>query len=679
MESYPSKAIRYDLLVVLVGLACTLAVEHFVSNFSHSRFFTASTTLAFFLTSLNFVHGKAVALDDEDYNRALIHRPGFAILDFALNVSVVLAFVFMALYLENPRGLVISNIVVRGIDVAIVVLVMRISEDSAVNRAQRSWLLFDFFALAVFGSALTLLLVGAIGELPVAAVFLTVIVLDILVDYSYNYRMYFSSAGSWKEMADVWDTAQGEHGDIYRRSIIYPALASAYQFKDKKVLDLGCGNGCVPRMIEKLGANGTTAVDKYEEMIRVAKQYPSQVAYRQLDIEASQCRLDEQGFDVVIACFTLQDCESIMAPLHFIRENIADNGRAIIIFENDAAFGGEALRTTGRRALDPESTAGLGRRWLIFWDARFVSLSQSDTWTKQIEDRAAVVAAPLSKTRVTVTRHWSLLSYLRSAAIQQLELASWAIDLHVNGPAEHPIFRKYELSPKFSLLSLRRREDNVIQGPTRSLPLVLIAGVSGTGKSHLGKFVAENTEHVVVVNLDDFYRDKSDNKAPLRRGQSDWESADSIDLGAAAEAVDSLVRGQTVKIPKYDMEHNRVIGDYAVDACNAKVIVVQGLFAFDVFVPSAARISRVLLVGSRMRLFCRRIKRDLTERRRTFWHALLHALRLLLVDHRYEKRNEVIANFKYPCNLNAKGLMTQLWRDASLDVSAVRGDATFVT
>jgi uridine kinase/SAM-dependent methyltransferase len=667
METSPSKAIRYDLLVVLIGVACALAAERFVDKYSSARLIS---TAAFFITSLNFLHGKTVALDDESYNRALIHRPGFALLDFVLNVAVVLTFVFMALYLDDPTRLLRSNIIVRAIDVLIILGVKHVSDQPVLNRAQNTWLGIDAFALVVFGSALAFWQFPSTGAIP--ALFLAVVLLDICIDYRVNRRMYFSTAQSWGEMVDIWDAAQGRGGDIYRRHVVIPALSAACNFAGKSVLDLGCGNGCVSRFAEDAGAKQVVAVDKYESMIEAAGQYlRSKVRYIERDMDTCDEILKPDGFDIVIACFSLQDCEEIEKPLRMIWSNLAQGGRAFIVFENDAAFESEAGHvTTGRRPLDRRSHAGRGRRWLIFWGSPFAMLSQSDTWQKQTDAMAALAMVNTARTVITITRHWSIFEYLRAAKLAGLQPAAAPSEIPSAGSLDNPVLRKYTARPKFSMLSLERREDRIRPRFAHSLPLILIAGSSGTGKTHLTRHLQRAWENVVVVNLDDFSFDKKDKRLAPSREKPDWESPDNVDMGAAAAAIDKLLQHQDAEIPIYDMKQSEIAGHRIVSGASADLVVVEGLFAFHVFAPKTDDVTRILLSGSGPRLLFRRVGREFTAGRRGRLHCIPHSIKLWWNDSRYEKANSPMTDKIYPYDMDCQELAERIRAEAHLQTQS---------
>ena len=170
----------------------------------------------------------------------------------------------------------------------------------------------------------------------------------------------------------------------------------------------------------------------------------------------------------------------------------------------------------------------------------------------------------------------------------------------------------------------------------------------------------------MVVNLDDFYLDDEAARSIFPGETPDWESSITIDLKAAAKAVDALVRRQEVTIPIYDMERSAVSGQRIVSGAKARVIVVEGLFAFKIFAPSANQISRVVLDGWWPRLFCRRVKRDRAERRRGLGPSIIRSMQLVWQSRSRSKANREMMNFTYPCRLPARELATRIWKDAQL-------------
>src|SRR5262249_47734130 len=156
--------------------------------------------IAFLFSSLNFFHGKVVTLEDEDYNNALTDRPGLALADYVLNLLVILCFVFMAFLLDKPGRLITANLVLRTVDLILVLNVRSAIPRESLRKAQNTWLWIDASAIVYFLVFLWLYWPPYEHHLATSIAFLVVTLLDILLDYAINRKMYFSMADSWDDM-----------------------------------------------------------------------------------------------------------------------------------------------------------------------------------------------------------------------------------------------------------------------------------------------------------------------------------------------------------------------------------------------------------------------------------------------------------------------------------------------
>ena len=663
MEVNPSKLIRYDLLVVLVGVACSLAAERFVNppaDISHpvSVIAIRFSTAAFLLTALNFLHAKTVTLDDEDYNRVLVNLPGFALADFALNVLVVLTFVFMSLYLANAKQILFLNITLRVIDIPLTLLVRKSSNEPVIRKAQNSWFVIDIIAICCFSLGLVFHSVRD-NALDISLLFFGIIIADITTDYTVNYHLYFSSAGSWQDMASLWDDAQGRDGDVYRRKIIIPAIASLASIAGRRVLDLGCGNGCLSRALIRLGSGSVTAVDRHQSMLAKAQQYPStNISYLSIDLDDPTASLGHSAFDIVIACFSLQDCNNIGNPLKLLSTHLAVDGRAFLIYENDRAFTGKVGHvTTNRLALDSSRRAGRGQRWLVSWNRSYAIVGQSDVTVSTSDRLNQLVNSPSQGAVSTVTRYWDTISYLKESAIAGLSLASWPIVLHPENVADGSVLEKYENNPRFSLIELMRQDDQGSSSAT--IPLIFVAGVSGTGKSRLSEYIHSSMPDCVTISLDDFYHEQGDARIPLKHGRPDWESRRSLDLDAAAKVVHAVVNRQVSTMPVYDMATSHIIGERIIDPSKATCVIVEGVFSFDLFIPQVPRPVRMLVTSSARTVY-RRVMRDIKEKRRGFFRSVVHSCALLFKARLYESDYVLLATCKVSCTASLDTMVSLL-------------------
>ena len=103
--------------------------------------------------------------------------------------------------------------------------------------------------------------------------------------------------------------------------------------KDKKILDLGCGNGKVSRILSKNGAK-VYGVDKTEEQLSIARESESKVVYFLGDIT----NLNEidlpKDFDIIISLMTFLylDEKQIIETLLQIKKHIKKDG--VFIYAN---------------------------------------------------------------------------------------------------------------------------------------------------------------------------------------------------------------------------------------------------------------------------------------------------------------------------------------------------------
>ena len=138
--------------------------------------------------------------------------------------------------------------------------------------------------------------------------------------------------------------------------------------------------------------------------------------------------------------------------------------------------------------------------------------------------------------------------------------------------------------------------------------------------------------------MDDFYLSKNDAHLPRKKGQPDWNSRASIDMASLREVVAKLLMGEVVVTPRYDMKASVQYDTRILDPTSAEVIIVEGLYAFDLSAVTNSRTIRFLLVAPVVRLLRRRLARDVSEEREgrsSVPSALLNAICLTSSDRAY--------------------------------------------
>jgi uridine kinase len=161
--------------------------------------------------------------------------------------------------------------------------------------------------------------------------------------------------------------------------------------------------------------------------------------------------------------------------------------------------------------------------------------------------------------------------------------------------------------------------------------VVLLAGPSGTGKSHLAELVG-----LPVVRLDDFYRDGDDEAMPRSPlGIVDWDDPGSWDGDRAVAALETLCTTGEADMPIYDIAADGTVGHRPVSTEGAPLVIAEGIFADQIV---GALRDRGLLAAAicvrhhRLVTFVRRFQRDLREHRKPPLTLLRRGLLLLRDD-----------------------------------------------
>ncbi len=164
---------------------------------------------------------------------------------------------------------------------------------------------------------------------------------------------------SWKKVASWYDKTVKE-SDSYQNKVIYPNLSRwLNDLKDKKVIDVGCGQGFFSRLLAEKGAM-VTGVDSANLLIQIAKKEgkhinpapfrgASNIRTTNLQDIRERCgikyvKADAQNlsfakageFDMALCVLSLQNMENLKAVLGEISRVLKPGGKLIAVLNHPA-------------------------------------------------------------------------------------------------------------------------------------------------------------------------------------------------------------------------------------------------------------------------------------------------------------------------------------------------------
>lgn len=154
----------------------------------------------------------------------------------------------------------------------------------------------------------------------------------------------------------------------------------------------------------------------------------------------------------------------------------------------------------------------------------------------------------------------------------------------INRAAHEDIYRLVEQTEQSYKDSVCRVADALIQSGAR---IILLAGPSSSGKTTtaniLKDIMGERGHETAVVSMDNFYRSKDDPHYPrLENGMLDYEAVEALHTDRIHDCIDSLLKGKTVKMPKYVFGEGATVGEgISVVLPDRGFVIIEGLHALN--------------------------------------------------------------------------------------------------
>lgn len=144
--------------------------------------------------------------------------------------------------------------------------------------------------------------------------------------------MKFKSNTSWDAQAKWYDKIVGEDGSYYHKQVIIPNLLKRLgEIKNKKIVDIGCGQGFFCRILAKHNAN-VIGIDLSKKLIDIAKQYPSSKNLEYYVANSEDLSfLEKNSFDYAISILSIGNIRNIEKTFEEIYKILKQNGKFIFV------------------------------------------------------------------------------------------------------------------------------------------------------------------------------------------------------------------------------------------------------------------------------------------------------------------------------------------------------------
>ncbi len=145
----------------------------------------------------------------------------------------------------------------------------------------------------------------------------------------------------WDKIADYWDKESGDTGAWHHRTDINPVIFELVNnIRNKKILEVGCGNGYLSRLLAKKGARviGTDLSQKLLDYA-IKKEEKNPLGIKYFKRNASDLKkIKNKSFDIVIANMCLMDVKDAESAIKEASRVLKKNGKFVFSINHPVFF-----------------------------------------------------------------------------------------------------------------------------------------------------------------------------------------------------------------------------------------------------------------------------------------------------------------------------------------------------
>lgn len=138
----------------------------------------------------------------------------------------------------------------------------------------------------------------------------------------------------WDRNAEKMAGYVSEMGDRNKEILLTPLVLNWLgEIKNKEILDAGCGEGFLSRLMAKRGAR-VTGIDYSAKMLKIARERTPpdlKISFRHLNLENLN-PIPDASYDLIVSLLTLQDVPDYEAVLKELHRVLRPDGRFFLAF-----------------------------------------------------------------------------------------------------------------------------------------------------------------------------------------------------------------------------------------------------------------------------------------------------------------------------------------------------------